>query len=58
MATFRKTGKEVVMVVDRSGSIGHTSSMLHLSTTMESFASISYRPIVAITSTPLKASGG
>ena len=58
MATFRKAEKEVVMVVDRSGSIGRTSSTRPSTTTTASSAFISYRPIVGTTSTPLKVSGG
>ena len=57
MATFSKTGKDVVMVVDRSGI--HRAHKLD--TTFDHYdgryASIFYPPIVGTTSIPLKASG-
>ena len=58
MATFSNIGKEVIMVVDRSGI--HRAHKLDatLAPSTASRASISYRPIVATTLTPSKAFGG
>ena len=58
MATYGKTDKEVVMVVDRSGI--HRAHKLDatLDHYRDKFRSTSYRRMVGTTSTPSKASGG
>ena len=58
MAAFSKTGQDVVMVVDRSGSHRAHNLNATLDHYHDKFRFHFYRPIVGTTSTPSKASGG